>query len=285
MTTPLPFAESLTVEFKSDRHCLSDQDLVEAVVCLANTDGGTLYIGVEDDGQPTGLHAKHRSGSERLAAMIANRTSPPINVQVQELQVAGLPIACVHVQKSYQILATTDGVVKRRRLDSHGKPVCVPLLPQGMPTRLSDLGTLDASSLRGQRRLTAEELAVLIQKDRNAAKRTLEALVESDLVEAHGSTKGRSYTLAARVYARMGQQAEYTRQAGPTPSQQEQKVLSLLQQKGTLSRPDVVTLCRLSEDQATELLRRMVEKGLLRAEGERRWRRYRAADGGGVNGG
>lgn len=43
MTSPvLPTAETLTVEFKSDRSRLSDKDLVEAVICLANTEGGQL---------------------------------------------------------------------------------------------------------------------------------------------------------------------------------------------------------------------------------------------------
>lgn len=30
------------------------------VVCLANTAGGDLYLGVEDDGTVTGLHPEHR---------------------------------------------------------------------------------------------------------------------------------------------------------------------------------------------------------------------------------
>lgn len=54
MTLRLPPAESLTVEFKSDRKHLSDGDLVEALVCLANAEGGELRLGVEDDGTPTG---------------------------------------------------------------------------------------------------------------------------------------------------------------------------------------------------------------------------------------
>ena len=52
-TTPsciLPPAESLAVEFKSDRKRLSDEELVEALVCLANTEGRELWLGVEDDG-------------------------------------------------------------------------------------------------------------------------------------------------------------------------------------------------------------------------------------------
>ena len=53
--------ETLTVEFKSDRGPLPDADLIEAVVCLANGQGGILLIGVEDDGRVTGLHPRHRT--------------------------------------------------------------------------------------------------------------------------------------------------------------------------------------------------------------------------------
>ena len=66
----LPIAESLTVEFKTDLHGgLSDGDIVLAVVCLANAQGGTLYLGVEDDGRITGIADRHRDPS-RIAAMI-----------------------------------------------------------------------------------------------------------------------------------------------------------------------------------------------------------------------
>jgi ATP-dependent DNA helicase RecG len=40
MNLRLPLCESLTIEFKSDRKRLSDNDLVEAVICLANAEGG-----------------------------------------------------------------------------------------------------------------------------------------------------------------------------------------------------------------------------------------------------
>jgi hypothetical protein len=73
--------ESLTVEFKSDQGPLSDADLIEAVVCLANGPGGALLIGVEDDGQVTGLHPRHRTHPGALAAFIASRTVPPLAVE------------------------------------------------------------------------------------------------------------------------------------------------------------------------------------------------------------
>jgi len=53
MTDQIPSKESLKVEFKSDRKKLSDRDLIEAVVCLANTQGGQIYLGVENDGTST----------------------------------------------------------------------------------------------------------------------------------------------------------------------------------------------------------------------------------------
>lgn len=71
----LPRQETLTCEFKSDRKCLPDKELIEAVVCMANSQGGEIYLGVEDGGSVTGLHANHRDFAS-LVAMIANRTPP-----------------------------------------------------------------------------------------------------------------------------------------------------------------------------------------------------------------
>ena len=81
LTPPLALRESLTVEFKSDRQRLPDRDLVEAVVCLANAEGGDLWLGVEDDGTPTGLHPDHLQ-LVGLAGLVASRTSPSLLVTV-----------------------------------------------------------------------------------------------------------------------------------------------------------------------------------------------------------
>ena len=67
----VPSEESLTVEFKSDRDILSDDALVEAVVCLANAEGGRIFVGIEDDGHVTGLHPTRPARIEGLAALVA----------------------------------------------------------------------------------------------------------------------------------------------------------------------------------------------------------------------
>lgn len=141
----IPHQESMTVEFKSDRSRLADADLVLAVVCLANSEGGDIYLGVEDDGRVTGLHQDHANVTS-LGALIANRTSPPVSVRVSAFDELGHRIATIEVPKSNRIVATVDGRLQRRRMKSDGTPECVPLLPSDITTRLGDLGALDLSA-------------------------------------------------------------------------------------------------------------------------------------------
>lgn len=71
--------ENLSVEFKSDVKSLSDRELVAAIVALANTEGGDLFLGVEDNGTVTGLHANHLQLGG-LPALIANKTTPSLSL-------------------------------------------------------------------------------------------------------------------------------------------------------------------------------------------------------------
>ena len=142
---PIPLQESLTCEFKSDRLCLSDKELIEAVVCMANGQGGEIYLGVEDDGTVTGLHANHRH-LDGMAALIANRTQPAFTVAVESLLVNTLPVALITVAKSGMPIATNEGVLKRRRLQANGKPECVPYLPHEFASRQANFGLLDMSA-------------------------------------------------------------------------------------------------------------------------------------------
>jgi ATP-dependent DNA helicase RecG len=141
----IPATESLTVEFKSDRKRLSDAELVEALVCLANTEGGELWLGVEDDGQASGLHADHL-GLTGLAGMVAARTSPALQVTVEALQVSGVPVAKITVPKAQGEVATQAGVYVRRRIKHDGTPECVPMLPHERISRASSFGLVDVSA-------------------------------------------------------------------------------------------------------------------------------------------
>jgi len=552
MTHPLSSVESLTVEFKSDRKRLSDNELVEAVVCLANAEGGELWLGVEDDGTPTGLHADHQKLAG-LPGLIGARTSPQLAVEVEAVELNGVSVARIQVPKAQAIVATNAGVYLRRRIKHDGTPECVPMLPHDRESRLGHLGLVDASAqpvagarlsdfdplererlrqavqkyggdrvlleldheamdgalgftfrlpdgqrvptlcgllvigrvealrqhvpthefafqvlaeqavrfnefrnvpllqaiewletnfrpynpeeelqvglfrvpvpkvdmgafreavanglihrdyhrmgavhvrlenealvvsnpgglvdgvtlanlltteprprnraladamkrigvversgrgvdkiyrgllkfgrpapdysrtdantvvlrlatdavdldfarlvveqerqrnaelpidslialsaLRELKRVSADELARRIQRDPSSAKRTLEALAEAGLVEAHGSTKGRSYTLSVAVYQRQGNKAAYTRQAGFAPIQQEQMVLNYIAQHGRIKRAEVMELCRLSGGQAGKLLKNLKKLGKIVQSGRQKGAFYTAGEG------
>lgn len=543
----LPACESLVVEFKSDRKCLSDKDLVEAVICLANADGGELWLGVEDDGTPTGLHTE-RLQVASLAGLVAARTSPSLAVTVIPVALGTVKVARIEVPKARGEVATTSGVYLRRRVKADGQPECVAMLPHDRASRATTFGLVDASAqvvagaqltdldplererlrqyvqqfggdrvlvelddealdgalgltarqsdgtraptlaglllvgkelalrelvpthefafqvlareavgfnefrrfpllkaldwletnfrpynpereiqvglfrvpvpkvdlgafreavanalvhrdyhrlgavhvrmddegmtisnpgglmdgvtlanlltteprprnraladamkrigvversgrgvdkiyrgmlrfgrpepdyrrtdasnvvlrlattdadeaflkrvveeedrrgsslpidslialaaLRGLKRLTTDELAIHIQREPSQAKRTLEALVEAGLVQAHGTARGRTYTLAAGVYQAEGEKAAYTRQMGFSDLQHEQMVLSYVRQHGSVRRGDVADLCRLTSIQARDLLKRLKGAGRLKQHGERRTAYY-----------
>ena len=547
MNAFIPPKETLTVEFKSDRKRLSDSDLIEAIVCLANADGGEVWLGVEDDGTPTGLHTAHFP-LDGLTGLVAARTSPSLAVTVEALEVGGVKVARISVPKSPLETATSGGVYLRRRLKHDGTPECAPMLPHDRLSRASTFGLLDVSAqpvagatladldplererlrqsveifggdkslleledvdldgvlrltqrqpdgshvptltgllligresalrqlvpthelafqvmaqeavklnefrnfpllkaldwletnfrpynpeeevrigmfrvpvpkvdmnafreavanalvhrdyhkpgavhvrlendalvvsnpgglvegvtlaniltteprprnpvladamkrigiversgrgvdtiyrgmlrfgrtlpdysrtdahsvvlrlptgvadldflklivdeenrqngkmpvdslialsvLRELKRLTVEELAGKIQRDAASAKRTLEALIERGLVEAHGAARGRSYTLSASLYRNAGDKAAYTRQAAFSALQNEQMILGYARQHGQIKRADVVDLCHLSEDQASRLLNKLYKNKTLEKHGQMRWTFY-----------
>jgi ATP-dependent DNA helicase RecG len=121
--------------------------------------------------------------------------------------------------------------------------------------------------LRHERRVDTNRLAHEIQRDEIAARKVLERLVEAGLVEAHGVKKGPTYTLSPKVYKALGQRADYVRQAGFDPIQQEQMVLQTARNHGRITRKDAVTLCRISEDQARRLLTKLYKESKLRRIG------------------
>jgi ATP-dependent DNA helicase RecG len=140
----IPSKETLTVEFKSDRKKLSDNDLLEAVIGMTNTMGGELYLGVEDDGSITGVHTSHMD-INGIVALIANMTVPTVSVRaeiIDELK----PVLRIEVPKSRAVVATSGGKVVRRRLKVDGTPENTPMYPYEITSRLSDLSLLDFSN-------------------------------------------------------------------------------------------------------------------------------------------
>ena len=142
----IPSCETLEVEFKSDLDLLNDDHLVEALICLANAQGGALYLGVENDGRITGLHPSRPADIGSLAALVANRTAPRLQVHVEAVFHQNLRVAAIKVPRSPEVVARSDGLVKRRRIGGNGQPECVPFLPHEYPSRRADFRLTDMSA-------------------------------------------------------------------------------------------------------------------------------------------
>ncbi|MFH0899770.1 MAG: RNA-binding domain-containing protein [Pseudomonadota bacterium] len=117
--------EALAVEFKSD---VNDTELVETVVCLANRGGGTLLVGVDDDGTIKG--ARPRNGRitdpRRVEALISNSTRPSLGVQAAVEEAQGKPVLIIKVPAAIVPTGTSSGRYLRRALGGDGRPACVP---------------------------------------------------------------------------------------------------------------------------------------------------------------
>jgi len=146
-------SETLDVEFKGEEApALSDGDLVEAVVCLANRPGnapGWLLVGVEDDGRVTGARRRHadRTDPLRLQALIAHRTRPSLSGRVEIVRLGEQDVIVVEVPAARAPVGTSDGKYLRRALGGDGKPACLPLHFHEMQGLQADRGLLDYSAL------------------------------------------------------------------------------------------------------------------------------------------
>ena len=135
-------------------------------------------------------------------------------------------------------------------------------------------GLLILNRLWQDRRITTAEAARLMQKPEAETRGSLETLAESGLIERRGEHKARTWHLSAATYRRLGEKSAYIRQRGFEPLQQEQMVLQYAKSHGRITRGLVAELCKITPGQATRLLRRLTDRGAIKAHGEKRGRWY-----------
>ena len=124
---------------------LPDNELIDAIVGITNTEGGILYLGVEDDGLITGVH-HHHADEIGVVALIANKTVPSVSARAEIITEEGKNILKIEIPMSRTIIASSDGKILRRRLKVDGTPENVPMYPYEINSRLSELSLLDFSA-------------------------------------------------------------------------------------------------------------------------------------------
>ena len=140
-----PEKESMIIEFKSDRKCLSMDELYREVVAMANTDGGTICLGIEDNGTVTGVQDQHTDITE-MAARIQTHTVPAQYTVMKIEHWDGFPVLTIDIKASRQLVMTSDGRYLRRRLKQDGTPEIIPMQPYEIMQRLSSIQVIDPSA-------------------------------------------------------------------------------------------------------------------------------------------
>ncbi len=144
----LTAGESVDREFKSDRNTFPDRQIFEEVVALANTDGGVLIIGVEDDGTVTGARPRHGKTTDplRLRSAIFSNTVPNVNTRISIVSHPDGSVIVIEVDSYPEPCATARGKSLKRTIGPDGKPQTVPFYPRDQRSRRIDLGLLDFSA-------------------------------------------------------------------------------------------------------------------------------------------
>ena len=137
--------ESSTLEFKEDsgdtRRTLDS--LADAVVCLANADGGTVVTGVANSpGGPSALvGVPLRLTVEAVARGIFDRTRPGLSVPIEEIVESGVRLLVITVPRGVVFYSNSSGTATRR-LGS----TCVPFTPEQQLQAAAARGHMDWSS-------------------------------------------------------------------------------------------------------------------------------------------
>ena len=184
--------ESLRLEFKRDAP-LSEADLVEAVACLANTEGGWLLLGVEDDGTISGLHPSRQPvNPAQIQALITNKTNPSVPVEVHVVPTSKGTVLAIKVPKVSGLVGLSDGRVPRRYIAGRGKPECRFLTHFEIATRWAEIRQQDYTaqvlpdaSWEDLDLLEFERLRQVVQRHPSADKGLLE-LPDAELAQALG---------------------------------------------------------------------------------------------------
>ena len=192
--------EQFTTEFIPETDApLTDDQLVDAVVCLANGHGGVVLVGVTDEGLPTGAKPRHGTYTDphRVALMVSGRTVPSCPVECSVMAMDGVELLVIEIPAGRPVTSTSEGVYRRRGTDAHGRPVCVPFLVHEIQGREATRGALDYTALVVPEAswddldpLEIERVRRTIAKNRGRADAALLDLSDAEIVRALGLGEG-----------------------------------------------------------------------------------------------
>lgn len=196
--------ENERVEFKGRRASLAD--IVDAVVCFANGDGGLIIWGVDDSGSVAGMELNNPDSAKKT---IFHSTAPSQLVETQLLVMDDHRVLAIWVPHSGVLVSTTRGAYLQRV-----GAECIPMTPDRLVVRQIDTRALDVSAaltpveLGGVDELEVQRFRQLLPTD-DAGER-LRRLGNRDLLMAVGAIRelGNAETLTVAGLLVFGKEDE-----------------------------------------------------------------------------
>jgi len=126
--TMLAQGENQNVEFKQDID-KERNEFLESVVAFANTNNGTILLGVDNEGKPIGYFEDFEKAERKITGLINGHCEPSIDVKIEQVVMEGKPVIVVKVKDGtdkpyllagkspYKRVGKDDYVMKRTDLD------------------------------------------------------------------------------------------------------------------------------------------------------------------------
>jgi ATP-dependent DNA helicase RecG len=184
-TTVLKAGPGQLVEYLPD---LDVDALAETLVAFANGDGGTIVVGLDEHGKPTGhVYPEDVESALRRAEAMCR---PPIHTGWEQIDLAGSSLIAVSVARSTELHSVSDGRVVIR-MGAENRPLAGDAIRQLAATKSS--GEFETEVVPGARRsdlddeVIAEYIAKREERQRRRATATPDELLhEIGALDAHG---------------------------------------------------------------------------------------------------
>ena len=144
---------------------------------------------------------------------------------------------------------------------------------------LSIYALMILSLLKTERRVTLDRIVSMTNLGEGKIRASIEAMIESGLVEAVGRGSTRNFMLSSKVYRESNESIQYVRQTGIDSVAYPEMVLKLAKtQGGTLTKQDVSELLKVTPEQAYSIIKKLVAEKKLCRECGGKYAKYKLID-------
>ncbi len=202
--------ESFELEFK--RKVSSPEKIAKTIVGFANTKGGTILFGIDDDRSVVGVESE-KSEIELIQKVAGFFCEPPVNVEIEIVPYKGKDVIAVFVGESHDKphAVVNDEAseiselqvyirVKDKTVEASKEVVRILRAenPDAPPLRIAigDNERRLLDFLDKHERITLKEFGELVNISKRRASRTLIQLVRAGVLRVHTNEKDDYYTRA-----------------------------------------------------------------------------------------